>query len=233
MKAGRHLKGGLSGFTFVARTGVKLIDALLTRVYKIRVFSEAPECILRISHVCASRAVVLFDGTRVQPGDELIEIHFWNERLSTLRGKPAGLARREASAAASGLARGAGFINRLMVSLCLLAQWAEANPEAARFVAVHGTLGFIPAKQVEVLRGRARRLGFDLELREIPGRCFWTGAFWVQLWASWLMWAYNPASRRGKRLRDMALVDLWMSRQALLALRQGAASLAGSRPASC
>ncbi|MGB9880103.1 MAG: hypothetical protein ACPLRM_05000, partial [Anaerolineae bacterium] len=91
-------------------------------------------------------------------------------------------------------------------------------PEREKFAAVHGTLRFIPAGQVDALRVRAQSLGFDLVLREIPGLRFWTGAFWAQLWAWWLMWAFNPASLRGKRLRDLGVVDLWMSRAALLSV---------------
>lgn len=181
---------------------MRLIDCLLTRIYDIRSYSDDPQCLLRVSRSPAASTAVLLDGTVIRPGDLVLEVHFWNEHLAFQD---------------TGLAWGVAFLRRLKLSLDGLGQWASCQPGWSSFVAVHGLLGFMRAEEVARLKEPARRLGFDLVLRAASGLRFWRGAFWVQLWAWWLMWAYNPESRRGKRLRDMALVDLWMSRGRLLA----------------
>jgi hypothetical protein len=67
---------------------------------------------------------------------------------------------------------------------------------------------------------KARRLfealGFDILLLDQPGLKIWHPAFWDNLFASWLMWTYNPESLKGKRLADLARVQIWMSREKLL-----------------
>jgi len=206
------LKSSVGVLGLMARAGIRCLDRLLVRVYRIQTITEDPLCILKASYSRAREEVVLSDGTHILAGDSLIEIHLWNERMSAI-GSSA-----QAGASGTGLVWAVRFLRRLMVSLCYVREWAQGQSEWARFVAVHGTFGFIPADQVELLVASARRLGFDLRLRKAPGLRFWTSAFWSQLWAWWLMWAYNPTSRQGKRLRDMGLVDVWMSRATLIGL---------------
>jgi hypothetical protein len=55
-----------------------------------------------------------------------------------------------------------------------------------------------------------------LELEAAPGVRFWTEAFWAGVYSWWLMWTFNPNTLRRKRFLDIALSDLWMTRETLL-----------------
>ena len=188
----------------LTRRGVLLIDALLVRCYGVKTFTDDPECILRTSFRRLKDPVSLPGGARLGSGDKLLEIHFWNEHLPPIEEEGADML------------WGRQFGRRLAHSLRLLAAWATVDPRCAGFAAVHGRLGFIPADGVELTKNLAARFGFMLELQVASGMRFWTGAFWAGLYAWWLMWTFNPHTLRRKRFRQMALSDLWMTRETVL-----------------
>jgi hypothetical protein len=188
----------------LGRRGVRLIDLVLVRVHAIETFADDPECILRASFRRLNAPLRMPDGARLESGDILIEIHFWNEHLPRI------------GEGGADLLWGRQFGRRLTHSLGLLAARVACDPRYADFVAVHGILGFIPEALVDPRNSLVRRFGFMLALRDAPGLRFWTGAFWEGLYSWWLMWTFNPNTLRGKRLREMALSDLWMSREVLL-----------------
>lgn len=193
--------------TFLRRTGrsgVRLLDAVLVRCYRVEVFADEPECILRSSVRRLKAPVGLPGGARLESGDKLIEIHFWNEHLPPLEESGADLP------------WGRRFARRLWRSLELLAAHAVSDPRYKDFVALHGRLGFIPEGEVDTRKPTAWRFGFELEVQEAPGMRFWTASFWAGLHAWLLMWAFNPNTLAGKRFRETALSDLWMTRDVLL-----------------
>ncbi|MBC7293179.1 MAG: hypothetical protein H5T84_03550, partial [Thermoleophilia bacterium] len=181
------------------------MDAILLRVYKVEVFADDPECILRWSRGRLERAVTLPDGSRLRPGDIVIELHFWNEHLPQIADNGADFL------------WGKEFARRLVHSLRLLAVQALGDPRFADFAALHAEVGFIPAADVESLHGLAWRFGFLLEIQEVAGRRVWKKAFWAGLYSWWLMWAFNPGTLKRKKLVDMARSHLWMTRATLLA----------------
>ena len=66
------------------------------------------------------------------------------------------------------------------------------------------------------MKGLATRFGFILELEAAPGMRFWTEAFWAGVYSWWPVWTFNPNTLRRKRFRQIALSDLWMTRETLL-----------------
>ncbi len=188
----------------VGRRGVLLIDAILVRHHGVETFADDPECILRTNLRRLEAGVGLPDGTRLEPGDKVIEIHFWNEHLPAIEQEGADLL------------WGRQFGRRLAHSLRLLAAHAQADPRYEDFAAIHGRLGFIPGDDVDIMKGLATRFGFILELEVAPGMRFWSGAFWAGVYSWWLMWTFNPNTLRRKRFRQIALSDLWMTRETLL-----------------
>ena len=195
----------------LGRHGVLLIDGILVRRHRVEVFADDPECILRSTVRRLDEPVTLPcppdgspAGARLEAGATIIEVHFWNEHLPHIGEKGADLvwARQ--------------FALRLSRSLDLLAAHALITPSYARFAAVHGQLGFVQGPEIEVMKRRMGRVGFMLELRSAPGLRFWSGPFWACLYAWWLMWAFNPNTLRGKRFRDTAISDAWMTRDTLL-----------------
>jgi len=196
----------ISFVTELGRSGVRLIDAILIQVHGVRTFSDDPECILRVSSTPTTLAAprALPDGTRLEAGAAVIEIHFWNEHLPVIEEGGAGML------------WGNQFAKRLAGSLQLLAGFALSDPVFARFGAVHGRLGFIQEDEVDFFKRLAGRFGLLLELHSAAGLRFWRGAFWEGLYSWWLMWTYNPGTLRRKRFRDVGLSDLWMTRRTLL-----------------
>jgi len=139
----------------------------------------------------------LSDGTRIQRGDPLIGLHAWNERLRD-RGSKEGT-----------LAWGRLLLRGLTSSLRLLGDHVAANPGLSTAVALRAEFSF--ATELQQASDIAGPLGFDLVLLDQPGARVWRKAFWDNLYACGLMWAYNPASLTGKRLSDLKRVQIWMS----------------------
>jgi hypothetical protein len=185
---------------------VRSIDAILVRVYGVQTFADDPECILRItSHLqTLQRSVNLPDGTQLEAGTSVIEIHFWNEHLPVIEG------------AGADMLWGRQFGRRLSHSLVLLERYAAGHPALADFGAVHGRLGFIQESEVGFFKRLAARFGLLLELQSAAGLRFWKGAFWAGLYSWWLMWTFNPGTLQNKRFRDVALSDLWITRETML-----------------
>ncbi|MCL5734399.1 MAG: hypothetical protein M1274_02235 [Actinobacteria bacterium] len=189
----------------IGRRGVLLIDGLLVRHYGVKVIADDPQCILRVSSRILEKPVTLSDDAELAAGTPVIEIHFWNEHLPQIGEGGADFAWAKQ------------FMGRLSHSLDLLAVYALSAPEYSGFVAIHGQLIFIPTIDVALLKRTAARLGFTtIDVRAAPGLRFWTAAFWTCLYTWWLMWTFNPNSLRAKQFRDLAITDLWMSREALL-----------------
>jgi phosphoserine aminotransferase len=197
------------------------LDAVLSRLYRVEVFADDPECILKVgaAPVTLAAPVGLSDGTRFAAGDPIIEIHFWNEHLPRIEERGADLW------------WGRQFGRRLAHSLHLLAVGPAEDARYRGFVALHGVLGFIPEDDVDLTKRLASRFGFTLELRAAPGLRFWRGAFWGALYSRWLMWAFNPHTLRRKPFRSSALCDLWMTRETLLGRYGGVPSRGPNRGA--
>ncbi|MCL6430107.1 MAG: hypothetical protein K6V36_04510 [Anaerolineae bacterium] len=193
----------------LGRSLVRALDALLRRCLHVRSFAEDAVCILRVSCGRAREAIVLQDGTQIRPGDPVIDIHFWNERVPPMpeSGPDLRWARE--------------MHRRFVASLRLLAQHLmEASSSDG--AAIRGEFGFLSGEALDAQSYLFRRLG--LEVRRLhAARGAWGrfAEFWQNLFSYWLIWTYNPASLRGKRLLDLERCEVWISRQALLA-RYGA-----------
>jgi hypothetical protein len=167
-------------------------------------FSDNPNCILRISLGTADHALTLADGVVVAPGDPVLDIHFWNERLPQ-----AGESR--------GLGWGGRFGRQLLRSFAELAAAVDRDPDLAGAVAVRGRLAFAGARDGDDCRRFGAWFGFEATDPDRPlplkRRLANLGE---DIWLLALTYAFNPGALRGRavlRRRD----DLWISRPALLA----------------
>lgn len=191
----RMLRAALTG-------GIRGIDWVLRYAYRVRPLSDDPDCILRVSPGKASCSLRLSDGTSVRPGDPLANIHLWNERLLRLGGDNAPVA------------WGVTTFHHFRASLLQLARRLRDDTDLRHVVAVCGHLSFVT--DLDKARRLFTALGFDLVLVDRPGLRIWRPAFWDNLFASWLMWAFNPASLHGKKLANLVRAHIWISREQLL-----------------
>jgi hypothetical protein len=181
------------------------LDRCLRHLLGVAEFSPHPDCLLRVARALAGETVRLADGCHIGRGAEILDLHLWNERLSTLPSRCRGLGR------ATVLRR------RLQTSLRELASWLEADPALVSIAAVRACAAFVPRKRVGKALRIARAFGFDTTAdprsATRPGRAFRFGET-LLCWA--LAWAFNPAVLRRGGLAPQRC-ELWISREDLLA----------------
>jgi len=136
--------------------------------------------------------VSLSDGTVIQPGDLVLELHFDNRGLLRLAGTGDGLPWQ--------------LMHVARQDLQALAEAAAAE-ELPDIRAIHGITLSAPA---------GRQLGF--EVRPLPRSSYWA---LVRFFMLGLLAVYHPAGRRRLNSRAARLWpgEVWMSRSALVARR--------------
>ena len=189
----------------IARSVIRRFDWFLRRSYGIREFTPEEDCIVRIAFGKSDREVTLSDGTKILKGETIGEPHFWNERIPLMPKDGPDLA-------------WALQFHRLMRrSLTELVRYIESAPEwkgvrAFRGeMAVDGQEGFKQATEV------LGRLGFDLlPLGRFISRLKPFLEFWENVYLWGLIWTFNPASLKGKRLLHLQRGEIWISRRRLI-----------------
>ncbi len=189
--------------TTLAHRGIRLIDLLVRKAAGVHEFSDADGCILRIALERAKEGVTLSDGTRVEPGDLLCGMHLWNERLPRM------------ASAGPDLAWALDIYRGMVRSLSLLAAHVETNPMLRDAVAVHGVAMAMQDLAAQRMRQIFSRLGFDVVPSRRRTRWGRFALWWQNLYANWLVWAYNAPAGGGKRLGGSLDCELWLSRRAL------------------
>ncbi|HUC12259.1 MAG TPA: hypothetical protein VL985_17815 [Stellaceae bacterium] len=182
---------------------VAWVDAILRSYYGIYEFTDDPACVLRVGFGDARMAASLSDGTRIEVGELVGTLHFWNEHLPRYSEKGPDLGW-------ACLVR-----DRIIHSLRAFSQYIERDPAwhgvrairaetalparlgASQIARVFQRYGFEPTPADDSLLARLHGLG----------ECF-------VLWG--LTRAFNPAALpRQPFLRDR--YELWISRATLLA----------------
>jgi hypothetical protein len=69
----------------ILRWLIRAIDFLLRRLMGIVELDSAEDSLIRIELRQAVRGVRLADGTHLQPGDAVLELHLWNAHLLSNR----------------------------------------------------------------------------------------------------------------------------------------------------
>ena len=188
----------MNSLAALGRRGIQAIDRIVRIIYKITPLSDEPDCILRISRSRSKQRVRLSDGVEVAPGDPLILLHLWNERVPDLIQYYETLDWSRL------------IIRRFMTSLTMLNTYLSHQSWGSDIVAMRGEFGFLI--RLEGANPIAARIGLDLVPLEPPGLHIWRRAFWDNLYSYVLMWAFNPQSLRGKHLAKLVRAELWISR---------------------
>lgn len=187
------------------RASVAALDRLLRRVLGVVDLTDDPECLFRIALRRNRRRIRLRDGTVVERGDRVAELHFANERFPGIG--PAG----------PGIGWATELLRRLRTSFALVAR-VELDPVP---VAYRGDL-YLAADHPHTERLLAR-LGFEVEPAPKGG----VAGSIARRWAGVLSWALVPGS--GSPFRPLRRHRIWMSRVELV--RRYGVSGGGTRPA--
>jgi len=191
------------------RTLVRSLDSALCRRYGVFEFCDDPECILRLQVSQAPRLISLPD-IELQPGQPVLIIHLWNEKLPQL---PIG---------GANLAWGKTAQRKLLRSLNLAAHYLEQTTQMEPIQAVGGVTALFPPDDRNGGNKLFQRLGFTvLPYQSSLGRF---GEFWENFFSWMLVWTYNPASFHGSshNLVKMRRTEIWISRESLLSRYRGA-----------
>jgi hypothetical protein len=182
------------------------VDAKLRSYYGIYEFTEDPACVLRVGLSQARAAILLSDGTRIEVGELVGTLHFWNEHLPRY------------SAKGPDLGWACAMRDRIVFSLRAFSDYIESEA-AWREVRAIRTETALPARLGASQIGRVfQRYGFE----RVPTNCTLLARL-HGLGECFVMWgltrAFNPAALpRQPFLRDRH--ELWISRTTLL-LRYG------------
>jgi hypothetical protein len=181
---------------------ISLFDALIRTYYGVYEFTDDPACVLRVGLGQARAPVLLSDGTRVEPGDLVGTLHWWNEHLP--RYSPNG----------PDLGWACAMRDQVLRSLRLLADYVEIETAWREIRAFRGEAALSTRLGILQVQRVAGRHGFE----RVPADF----SFLRRLHAfgeSFTLWsltrAFHPAAlARQPFLRDHH--ELWISRTALL-----------------
>jgi hypothetical protein len=136
---------------------IERIDARLRVREGVYEYSASPDCIFRIQVTNSREAIRLSDGTQLRPGDQIINLHLWNEQLPIVPKNGATLSwARQMSQAAQ-------------LSLRELALYLVARPDLTSVVALRANMSFGRAEQSEQITRIAARYGFEAAGPAEPG----------------------------------------------------------------
>jgi hypothetical protein len=166
---------------------VDRLEAWFERHYRIRPIGEGGY-IMRMGLIRhRGRRVTLEDGTVVNPGDPVVELHMDNRRAAGLHDTGKG---------------GIRFRREVFRALPALARDLETLPEYREINAICGA---------SLVWKEARRAGF--ESRPFPAFTRW----WLGWWERHLMAHFHPAGRRRLAVGNRTeLRQIWISRRTLV-----------------
>jgi len=182
------------------QTVIRPVDAWLRRRQGIFEFTHDSRCMLRLSRSSADRDIRLSDGTQVQAGDPILDIHFWNEQIPKMNGsmlKWATSARRQ-----------------MELSMAQLAEYVESEKSLHNIQIVRARAALVPRRGVGQLQRIAGSLRFEMH---DPNRgLLQRGHDFMENFLLWgLLRAFNAGGlRKNQFIRERH--ELWISRETLI-----------------
>ena len=171
------------------------LDRWLRRRHGVYEYTTDPVCLFRVNRGEAEQALTLADGTRIRPGDPILNLHLWNEHMPPMPpdGPTVGWARQ--------MQRG------IDTSLRELACWLTEQTDLTNIAALRADMRLGTVGQSQQLVRIAGRYGFESAAFRAE-----TGSlrqFGENILLYLLILAANPAARRTDVFwRDHALVYL-------------------------
>jgi hypothetical protein len=183
------------------RRAIFRFDAFLSRVYGVYPFSDEADCILRL-RLSKARQTLDLPGGKVSPGDDVLEVHLWNEHMPPLLPSEPSVV------------WGSRTLRLFTHGLHQVAQQISVDSRLARVRAIRGEMIFLSTPGNPVRGRQMERLGFTVLPYHSKAGAF--GEFWENFYSWWLMWAYNPLSVRGRGLASNHRQEIWISMAAFM-----------------
>lgn len=73
--------GGIGYCHALLRLPLDRLDGFLRRREHVFEYTNSPDCVFRTQLTASDHDVLLVDGTRIRPGDLLLDLHWWNEQV--------------------------------------------------------------------------------------------------------------------------------------------------------
>jgi hypothetical protein len=177
---------------------VTALDDRLRLRHRVIEYTNSPECLFRIQLATSTDAYVLSDGTCIRSGDQIANLHIWNEQFPcfTGRGPTLAWARR---------------VNQAFeLSLRELARFLDSRHDLENVIAICANMGLEPAERSAQLVRFVARFGFErtaaTSSRSFRQQIHWFGE---NILISMMVLARNAAALRADTLRrDRTLVFL-------------------------
>ena len=175
---------------------IRWIDRALLAHYDIFEFTDDPLCLLRAGLTQSPSAFSLQDGTSIEVGETVAELHLWSERSMAVRS-------------------GVELRRRFVRSLAAFADFAAHDPRFASVDAIiirTSACDQFPRSLIEKL---AARLGFEIEEHHPSLRERFV-EFWDNIYIILLGLAYPSGPLRIRR--QLERLRIWISRKRLMEL---------------
>jgi hypothetical protein len=140
-------KAGL--FSGALASFVEAIDRLLRHRLQVIEYSNSRDCLFRLQIINSEDSVVLVDGTRLHPGDRVIDLHLWNEQVPLM---PDG---------APTLAFARRVERCIDLSLSELAGYLRGRSDLGDIQAIRGNMSLGASERSNQIARIASRYGFE------------------------------------------------------------------------
>jgi hypothetical protein len=184
------------------RALIRRFDAFLAQQYGLFNFTDEPDCLLRLQAAGAPHRLN-FPGQVVQPGEPVLLIHLWSEHIP--RTLPAG----------PDLAWAKTIQRAFLKSLQAVGSYIQEEPRLADIRAIGGVTILMFAGNRRNGARFMERLGFTVMPYTNPLGRF--GEFWENFYTWMLIWTYNPASLRSRKLFQMRRSEIWIPAEKFVA----------------
>lgn len=171
------------------------IDVWLRKSHGIFNLNEDETCLLRLQITTTSHEL-RFPHSTIPAREPALALHLWNEHIPAL--PPTG----------STVAWAVQMQRLFVQSLHILARRMRMDPSLADVRALGGKTAVLAYGGHDSGEHFVRRLGFTImPCRKPLGRF---GEFWENLYAWWLMDAFNPASLKGRDFFSLRRTEFWI-----------------------
>jgi hypothetical protein len=186
------------------------LDARLRRRYGVVEYTHDPSCVFRLQIVRSQSDLVLRDGTRVRPGQRIVQLHYWNEQIPPVppNGMTIGWARQ--------------MTHSLELSLRELARYLAAKPDLSDVAVIRADAVASMGRESGQLVRIMGRYGFEALTQPEPPPGKRLHRFGENILIALMLFAQNPRALRAGTL-TRGRVPLFTSRRALQRRFGGAA----------